>query len=299
MKANEKRAWGYLDKSEQTALSLQYAFSKSSWEAGQMMARSHYKYLEIKYRAEKFFKMYTEHIDVFQEVVPDYLFCQKDVLQYFKYCLEDRLKPAIAINKIEQAQDKRIIKSELNKKIEETMNRWQNSEQAIEATMVNFIKDFDRWNNFRILPRSCQEPSAFKRRIKNTYKRHIRMLNSIPNISIEKIRELFETKKTPCVFLPLIIEKTPWVIKIQNKPKTVEALSEISFYIYEDDRTAREYIEAIADYCFKNEKDCKDGLEFWPVYRDIIKKAINYQKVQQITPSRKYLDLALQKLSYL
>lgn len=300
MTGSKKKAWEMLDKSEQTALSLQYGFSKSSWEAGQMMARSHYKYLEIKYRAEKFFEMYANHIEIFGEVVPDYVNCPRDIYLYLKLCLEKRMKPAFAINELEKATEKRILKSDLNKRLEETIKKWQNSSQAIEATMVNFIKDFDRWNNFRILPRTCQEPSAFKRRIKNAYKRHIRILNSIPKISIEKIRELFEVKKAKkTLWLPLIIDKAPWVIKIDHKPKTIEALNEISFYIFDDKKLADIYIDAIADYCFKEEKDCKDGLEFWPLYREIIKKSINYQQIQQITPSRKYLDMALQKLTYL
>ena len=45
----KSKAWQILNKDEKTALMLTFNQKKSSWEAGDIMDKSHYKYLEITY----------------------------------------------------------------------------------------------------------------------------------------------------------------------------------------------------------------------------------------------------------
>lgn len=44
------------------------------------------------------------------------------------------------------------------------MKRLKESEDEWDKDTLRLILEFDRWNNFRILPRMLQQPSAFKRR---------------------------------------------------------------------------------------------------------------------------------------
>ena len=48
MNEAQKKAWSCLIDKEQQSLFLQLSESKSSWEAGEILKLSHYKYLEIR-----------------------------------------------------------------------------------------------------------------------------------------------------------------------------------------------------------------------------------------------------------
>ena len=55
------KAWDILLDEEKAALSLSINHSKSTWQAGEILNKAHYKYLEIHARAKKFFVMFTQY----------------------------------------------------------------------------------------------------------------------------------------------------------------------------------------------------------------------------------------------
>lgn len=291
-----KKAWEILSTDEKTALSLQLGLSKSSWESGEIMQKSHYKYLEIKYRAEHFLKLFTEHIELFDEMIPEYITGNKTVLAYFRLCLEKRMKPMEAI--LELGKTERVTKNTLNEKIVAQMAEWEKSNGAYELTVFNLIKEFDRWNNFRILPKEIQEPSAYKRRIKNFYKKQLKVITTLNTLSLDKIAKLYKLKRSQ-TFLPVMYDGQPQVWPIKLNSNSVKILSDLGLYIFDSLQPAQEYINNIDAYIGKGKKACTDGLDFWPKHRELIKKAANYEDVQKITPSRRYLQMALSKLEYL
>lgn len=58
----QQKAWSCLIDKEQQSLFLQLSESKSSWEAGEILKLSHYKYLEIRERSEKFFRLFSDFL---------------------------------------------------------------------------------------------------------------------------------------------------------------------------------------------------------------------------------------------
>lgn len=56
------------------------------------------------------------------------------------------------------------------------MKRLKESEDPWDLDSMRLILEFDRWNNFRILPRMLQQPSAFKRRLNKKDKIYIKYL---------------------------------------------------------------------------------------------------------------------------
>ena len=297
-KINEK-AWSILKDEERTALNLQYGMSKSSWQSGEIMARSHYKYLEIKYRAERFLRIFTEHFELYDVVIPEYINCDEVVFYYLTRCLRMRMKPMDALVEWNKTHKRKIEKSELNEKVEAQINKWKESESPDEKVVLELVKEFDRWNNFRILPRNCQEPSAFKRRVKNVYKRRVRLTTALPDLSIRKIKKIFLAKRKPCLYLPIINKKRLIIIPILTNKKTLEVFKELQLYIFKDQEEAADYAKLIFKYVSKTDRECKDGLEFWPTYRESIKRAVNYEAIDNIIPSRRHLLMALSKHEFL
>lgn len=292
-----KLAWQLLTDDEKMALSLQLGMEKSSWESGEIMARSHYKYLEIKYRATHFLKMFTEHLDVYETLFPKYITGDKLAIRYFDLCIGERNKPMVAIEKIiiEFGKTHRLV---INEKIVDTLKKWDKEDNIYNKVCLELVKEFDRWNNFRILPKDIQEPSAFKRRIKNAHKKQLKVALGIHPIALKKLRQLYETKTSPYVYLALIQEK-PELFKMKVNKGSMYIFNSLGLYVFKDLKTATTYINEIHVYTSKGLKECTDGLDFWPIYRDLIKESVNYHDVMKITSSRKHLQLAMEKFQLL
>lgn len=292
-----KKVWGILTEDEKSSLTLQHGLDKSSWEAGEILNRSHYKYLEIKYRAGQFLKMFTEHLELYDEVIPQDIPGDKIILKFLRLCIEKRLKPMEAINKLDE--DVKINKAIINEKLITQMAKWQKSDNAHCIIIHDLVKEYDRWNNFRILPKQIQEPSAYKRRIKNSYKKHLKIISTINALSLKKLLKLYNTSRRPYLYMPLMKEGVPCLYTVKNNKQSFKILSTIGLYLFEKKENASEYLDLVEGYVTKKKKECKDGLNFWPKYRDIIKLAKNYPEVQQITPTRRHLQLAFDKLEFL
>lgn len=291
------QAWGYLLADEKMALSLQFGMDKSSWESGEIMNRSHYKYLEIKYRAEHFLKMFTEHLSLFDELFPKYITGDKIAIQYFRLCIESRKKPMRAMEMLED-QFGTVHKKVLNERITKVLKEWDKCDNAYNKTTLELVKEFDRWNNFRILPKEIQEPSAFKRRIKNSYKKQIRVIQSIHPIALQKLIKLFQTQGSPSVWIPFLMPQ-PEIYKMKINKTSMGIFNSLGIYTFKDKEIALQYINGINLYILKGKKECIDGLDFWPKYREHIKMAYNYHEVMKITSSRKHLQLAMEKFNLL
>lgn len=296
-----KNAWDILSPDEKTALGLQHGYNKSSWESGEIMDKSHYKYLEIKYRAEKFLAMFTEHFEIYDSLLPTKIEAEGCIKIYIQMCIGKRNKPMEVLEYLND-NDRDIVftKAILNSKLITQLRKWSNSENVHELNLFNLVKEFDRWNNYRILPREVQEPSAFKRRIKNMYKKHIRVLTSMPELSRNKILELTKpTKKGPNAYMPLLVKGRAFQIyKVRVNKGTSKIYDSLCLYIFKTEKEANTYITNVFSYVNKAQKDCKDGIQFWQIYRDCIRTAKNYQEVQKITATRSHLEMAYNNLQY-
>ena len=83
----QKKAWDCLNEIERQSLFLQLSESKSSWEAGEILKLSHYKYLEIRERSEKFFRLFSDffelHTSIFRPDCP----CERSFCDFIEGCI--------------------------------------------------------------------------------------------------------------------------------------------------------------------------------------------------------------------
>jgi hypothetical protein len=239
--------------------------------------------------------MFREYLSLFGEIIPEYIVGDELVKKYFRLCIHKRMKPGEAIQEMGG-----IKKKQLDVKIIKTLEDWSNPDSPAEYKQYELVKEFDRWNNFRILPEAIREPSAYKRRVKNNFKRRVKMMGELSSLSIQRITELCKANNNfkPRVFLPVLDKRGIKIIPVKGNPVTLELLTEINLYVFTHEADAKKYIESVRKYLSVTVRECTDGLEFWPIYREQIKKAINYEKIQKIAPTRKYLEMAMKKLQY-
>lgn len=292
------KAWAVLLEDEKSALTLSISYHKSTWEAGEIMDKAHYKYLEIKSRAERFVRIFTEYFQDADSFIPPNSFLHKDFQEYIHSVMIQRKsrKETSDNNKnsmlfVEQSRDRLIL---------EQMELLKKTKDPKHQQLYQLITEFDRWNNFRILPKEIQEPSAFKRRNKTRNLKHLKKVTTIPTFSVNRLISRYDYKgKYKKLFAPIVTEISDdgyIVMTVEDKPIVVEELSSIGLFIFADEDDALDFGALLYNYISKGKKTCKEGQRFWPKYRVLTEKALNWKSVNNIVPMRKYLQNAFDDL---
>ena len=298
-----QQAWDWLLPNEQNSLYLTLGTGKSSWEVGEMMKLSHYKYLEIKERAEHFFKLFTnfleKHPSIFRPDGP----CQEDFKDYIEgvICHRKSRKEAAKHTGISSN-----LLSEINsRKIEKNMNRLKETGDDWDLDTLRLIHEFDRWNNFRILPSMLQQPSAYKRRLNKKHKIYIRYLldtSKMPEWLLTKIKErfYFKTRKPENKYYVALINRDIYdsgyfVLPIKKDEAVVKEMSRFYIYVFQSESYADAFGFKVANYGIQTSR-VRLGLKFWPEYRDIVEKAVNYNSINNLDFNVKTLDMAYENI---
>lgn len=291
-------AWDILNKDEKLSITLSLGHNKSSWEAGEIVGKSHYKYLEINSRAERFLRMFTEHFQLFGDLIPKKNNMTRDFQDYLIMLVKERKSMKETISRIEG--DKYHFTGAREVVLEEAMLALKNSDIKGERELFDLLLEFDRWNNFRILPRKFQQPSAFKRRNKGRELKHLKSITDLPFYSVKKIKEKFAYNGRDGVYFTMVSSKVPnkfIVVKMHNKAKEISQISQLGFFIFKDQMDAMTLGQMAVQYLFPmvviGFSPVIKGLKFWTPYRELIAKSVNYGKVYNLVPNRKYVEDAL------
>ena len=299
MEEHQKRAWDCLLDIERQSLFLQLSSGKSTWEVGTILKVSHYKYLEIRERSEKFFRMFSDFFELHNAIFRPDSPCEDNFKDYIEGVIEKRLTRKQAalyignsvhlINKIRS----RLISRNLNK-LKESDNTWDKDTLAL-------IMEFDRWNNFRILPKLLQQPSAYKRRATKRDKIYIKyLLERVPDWIHEKIIERFKYRARPhinkywvCLVSPTLYPDTNgyFLLPIRPLEETITEMNRFLLYVFENKEDADTFGFMVSTSIDKT-TEVKMGQKFWPEYRYVIQKALNYNTINNIDMSVRTLDMA-------
>lgn len=288
------KAWDILNDEEKAALSLSTNHSKSTWEAGEILNKSHYKYLEIQARAKHFFVMFTNYFKLTNDqLIPEDSDISWDFREFILCTIEERMGYRQTLKMIGKESDLTSKAAAVrNKAIEEFMDNLLKHKDPKHRELFNIIKEFDRWNNFRILPVGLQEPSAFNRRNKTKTLKYIKNLYELDRAIIDIIKNpRLKPKNDDCYYLPIVCKNNDnndyEIIKLSKSSEIIKHLSkELNLYIFDDYEVADDYGFLLEQYLIKKKRTCKIGQTFWPKYRTLVSKAINYNDVNNIHPKR-------------
>ena len=288
-------AWAILNSDEKVSLSLSLSFNKSTWEAGEVMHKAHFKYLEIQKRARKFLEMFTNHFEKYGGLFPEDVFLSFAFKEYLMLTVLERKTISRATKLMEDPSYS--VASRRNKLIIRELEKLSRSDKESYRDLYSLIMDFDRWNNFRILPIEIQEPSAFKRRNKVRNVKHLRNLTGLPQFSVLKLIENYSySGKYPKLYLPIIspyVESGVKVIDIKNNKTNINEITRIGIFLFESRAKAFEFARLVSDYFISDTRNCRAGQKFWPEFRILMYQAINYKEIENIHKSRTFLDKAI------
>lgn len=297
MEEYQKKAFDCLKESERKSLFLQLSEGKSSWEAGSILNVSHYKYIEIRERSEKFFRMFSDFFNIHNSIFRPDCPCKDNFKDYIEGLIEKRLtrREAILYAGDSTQQLPKVSLANITKSmrlLKESGDNWDNDTR-------NLIFEFDRWNNFRILPKILQQPSAFKRRLNKKDKIYIRyLLDRIPDFVLNKVRERFYYKVKPsklkyyvCLISPKLYKEGYFILPIRPEESIINEMSRLYMYVFSNKEDADSFGFMVSKFADKTSNIIL-GQKFWPEYRFIVKKAINYNAVNNISFNIKNLDMA-------
>ncbi len=290
-------AWDILVNDERVALTLSLGHGKSTWEAGEVLHKAHFKYLEIQKRSRKFLEIFTNHFDKYNGLFPESL---AGVLTFpFKEYLQLTMIDRMHISKAAKAMEDSsyTIASRRNKFIIREIEKLKKLNTEDSLDLYGLIMDFDRWNNFRILPVEIQEPSAFKRRNKAKDVKHLKKIISLPQFSVIKLIDDYSYNgkfdKIYVVLVSKYLSDNYQILTPKNKPITITELTSIGLYVFDTRERADEFGALVAGYFLGDSKNCKTGQLFWPEFRELSIQAVNYMELKHIHKSRTYLDQAI------
>lgn len=288
-------AWDILNEDEQIALSLSLGHGKSTWEAGEILKKAHFKYLEIQKRARKFLEIFTNHLEKYGGLFPSDIHFSFAFKEYIILTILERKNISQSVKQMEDPSYS--LASKRKKLIIQEIKKLQNTNTTSAKDFYSLIMDFDRWNNFRILPIDIQEPSAFKRRNKARNVKHLKNITTLPQYSVLKVVERYAySGKYPKLYLPLVsgfLVNNQRIVSVRHKPKTINDITGIGLFLFDDRAIAENFAKLVAEYFINSVKNCKTGQKFWPEFRILMAKAFNYKELEHIHKSRTYLDNAL------
>ena len=295
MELTKHKCWDILNDDERNAVILSLGHDKSTWEAGEIMSKSHYKYLEIQQRGVRFVQLFRMHYDRYEDhLIPEGVKLNPIFDEYLHLVMEKRKTLKEAIGTVDnphfmQAVDREEI-------ILEQMNLLYNTKEPGYQDLYELVTEFDRWNNFRILPPVIQMPSAFKRRNKTRFSKHLKNLLNLPEYSIDTIiqKAKYEGERKKWWMMIFTPHRDDYytVIPVRAREKYSIFLSDCGMLIFTEKKDAEAFGELVTGYLGIGVKSCIDGQKFWPQFREMIRKAVNYKTLENITPSKKFLTMA-------
>lgn len=283
-----------LTSDEVAALSLQYVDDKSSWESGTILGKAHYKYLEIKQRAEKFFRIFTEYFHSTNVFIPDIVPIEEDFKTYLKLLILKRYTLSECLKQLPNVWSKPIKRYEI---ITHNMSMLQCSSYYQSSNLYQIILDFDRWNNFRILPPNLQEPSPYKRRLKNEMKTKINNMLNMPHCLLNKVIDSYclsdVTVGDNVLFMPIckisMVDKSKLISRVfvvDNSDHTISEISNRGLYLFKTLEECNIYINNIQSLFKEGKRSVVFGQQFWPEYRKSIHNSVNLTLVNNIGKDR-------------
>lgn len=292
----QQRAWECLKEEERQCLFLSISENKSSCEASQIMGITHYKYIELRERAEKFFRLFGDFFEKHEAIFRPDCPCEFSFRSYIEGLIEKRIGTKEA--RLFTGEAGQIVPKVNHRVINRNMRWLMETKDSWDMDTIRLIREFDRWNQFRILPVMLQQPSAYKRRVNRKYKAYIKyLLHRMPEWFLDKIKEKFWYKTNypkEKYYIVLVYPSDRYtykVLPIRPKPEIVSQLTSYYFYVFKTEDEADTFGFMVTRFNVKS-RGVSLGQKFWPEFRLIISQAVNYKEINNMDLNVTSLDNA-------
>lgn len=300
MEKYQQQAWECLTEREQNSLFLTLAHGKSGRETEEILKITHYKYLELKARSEKFFKLFSDYFELHEALINPEAPLDRYFKDYLYASMVKRMPKEEA--QVYAGESSWLLKPVRDPQILRNMKRLKesSSESKWDADLYALILEFDRWNTYRILPRELRAPTPYKQKANKLYKAYMKYLHKMPQSKISNLIDYFwvpTSKKTLAnrYFTVFISRKYPEgyvVVPISKKNnERIQELTNLKMYIFEERMNAEEFGIMVSTY-FSEVNNVKRGHKFWREFGEVLETALNYREINNMDFTTSSLDKA-------
>lgn len=297
MQPYQEQAWDCLTKDEQQSLLLTLSQGMSTWQASEILKITHYKYLELKARSERLFKLFSDYFEKHPSFIPPKTNLTPSFRDYLYGSMIKRLPKEEA--RVYAGDSAFLLRAVSNDQILKNMLRLKEAAEDGDEWLKDLyalIMEFDRWNNYRILPRILQAPTAYQRRSTKKDKIYLRYLHRIPEFKIRALVDMYWSNGKPEYRYYVMFISELWtdgfgVVPIKRDHKIVKELTNLKIYIFEDQLTTEEFGIMVKRY-YEKTITPGEGLKFWRKYRELVQSSINYREINNMDFSCEALDQA-------
>lgn len=296
MERHQELAWDCLTEIEKNSLFFIQGKGLSTWEAGEILKMSHYKFLELRQRAEKFFRLFSDYFENHPSLINPNSPIESRFRDYLIGAIIKRLPRDEA--RIHSGDASWVLQAISNPRIIKNMKWLKDSTDKWDKDLYALILEFDRWNNYRILPRILQAPTAYKRRATKKDKVYLSYLHRIPDFKIrELVTEYWCNGPSHRRYYMALVSDDVFtdegysVVPIKRNDDIVKLITDLKIYIFESKTIADTFGYLVTRY-FDQAIDSKGGLKFWKEYREVIQKSINYKSINNMDFTCETLDNA-------
>lgn len=271
MQENKKYAWEHLTKLERTLLHLYFGHSKTLRESAIITNLAPYKAQEILYRAKKFFILFSDYYILNDQLIPLEANLDSPIRLYLYYTLKERLSKRETMIRIALKYPSFTPKDfsvAIDSMIPELKTNYPDT--------YELILSFDKWNSHRILPKKYRRESPFPRRQMKSFWPMEKTITGLSEISYRLIKEKFKTNEPPMAFLVVVGSYIPKGLEIIQIPLTEHNLRYFGrnqFLVFEDRNDALVMGKLCLDKFCLGDLPRPEAFKFWPVFRNLAKKA--------------------------
>jgi len=277
MQNAQKKGWETLTKDEQQALSLIVVSNRSRKEASIIMNISPYKFNEIYLRARKFFITFAAHYEHAETILPSGVTIKPEFRLFVQLLLSKRKKP---MSILETPGFLSIINNKVRRQL--WMDLFQQLDWGEYTENRDLLQEFDRWNNFRVLPKALRLPAAFPRRRNRDLKKIHDSLIAISDLGWNLIEKQYGTNTPPMAHIP-VVELSYFGIKtVKKTERNKDYFTDNVIPIFEKKEEAERFSGLIFDYSNIKRKSPHAARKFWANFRLMLQKALNYKELLNI-----------------
>lgn len=289
MEANREKAWSHLTDVEKQSIYLTLGQGLSGMQACEILQITKYKFLELKARSETLFRIFTDYFTMYSILIRPACPLKPAFRDFIYACLEKRLPLPEANIYAGEGKWSRVNVREVE--VIGGMELLKKSESKHDNDLFALIQEFDRWNNFRILPYCLQMPSPYRRkgnRLAKNYFRYLRNINPNTLFRIATTLQWAGHKKWYISLISETLENGYKVIPIEASEKNKTTLSIQRLYIFKEALEATEFALVVIRQPTVNAS--REGVDFWKTYTTLIQKAINYEAVSHTNKVKDFYD---------
>lgn len=274
MQINQEKAWEHLTKKEQMSLSLTIVSERSKKEASIIMNLAPYKFTEIYLRARKLFVLFSQYYEENDSLLPPGTIVSDDFKAFVSLLVKNRLTPSQVLEQpefLELAQNKVRLR------------KWTELMSSLgfigRLDTIELLREFDRWNNFRILPKKYRLPAAFPRRRNRVLKNIWTNLNAISDYGWDILEQTYGTTHPPMTYMPIVRERGFTAIAIDQREGVLDYMERNKIPVFNKKEDAELLAELMFDYNHLKKRSTYSARKFWANYRTQFKKAQNYEQL--------------------